>query len=177
MDWITLDAEATIFPDAQRDNFGETLGLANYNFVWHVGNRLSLVSDGYFDFYPDAPKYVTVGGFLNRPPRGSLYLGIRSMEGPISANVVATSYTYRMSPKWASTFGTTFNLSKGGNIGQNFTVTRIGESFLITLGVNVDASKGNVGANFAVEPRFLSKAFGGGLNGVQIPTVGQTGLE
>lgn len=177
IDWIMLDVGGTIFPDATRDNFGETLGLVNYNFIWHVGDRLSLVSDGYFDFYPDAPKYMTVGGFLNRPPRGSLYLGIRSMEGPISANVVAASYTYRMSPKWASTFGTTFNLSQGGNIGQNMTVTRIGESFLITLGVNVDASKGNVGANFAIEPRLLARYLGGGPNGVQIPPAGAYGLE
>ena len=177
IDWITLDTEATIFPDPDRDNFGETVGLVNYNFLWHVGDRLSLVSEGYFDFYPDAPKYITVGGFLNRPPRGSLYLGIRSLEGPISANVIAASYNYRMSPKWASTFGTTFNIGNGGNIGQNFSVTRIGESFLITLGVNVDASKGNVGANFAIEPRFLSRAFGNGLNGVQIPPAGAFGLE
>jgi hypothetical protein len=178
VDWVTFDVGGTIFPDADRDNFGESLGLANYNFVWHVGDRLTLVSDGYFDFYANAPKYVTVGGYLNRPPRGSLYLGIRSMEGPISANVVTAAYEYRMSPKWASTFGTTFNLGNGGNIGQNLTITRIGESFLFTVGVNVDASKGNVGANLAVEPRFLSRAFGGALqNGVQIPPAGAFGLE
>ena len=177
IDWITFDVEGTFFPDPDRDNFGESIGLVNYNFVWHVGDRLSMVSDGYFDFYADAPRYITVGGFLNRPPRGSLYLGIRSLEGPISANVIAAAYSYRMSPKWASTFGTTFNIGNGGNIGQNFAVTRIGESFLVTLGVNVDASKGNVGANFAVEPRFLSRAFGNGASGARIPPAGAFGLE
>lgn len=44
-------------------------------------------------------------------------------------------------------------------------------------GVNVDASKGNVGANVAIEPRFLSRGFGNGLNGVQIGPAGQFGLE
>jgi hypothetical protein len=178
IDWIELDTEATLFPDPDRDNFGEVLGLVNYNFIWHVGDRLSLVSDGYFDFYSDAPKYVSVGGYLTRPPRGSLYLGFRSLEGPISANVIAAAYTYRMSPKWASTFGTTFMIGNGGNIGQNLSITRIGESFLVTLGVNVDASKGNVGANFAIEPRFLARALGGGNQaGLQIAPAGAYGLE
>jgi lipopolysaccharide export system protein LptA len=176
LDWITFDTEAVIFPDAERDNFGESIGLVNYNFTWHVGDRLTLLSDGMFDFFPNAPKYVSVGGYLNRPPRGNLYLGFLSFEGPITSNVVATAYSYRMSPKWASTFGSTFNIGNGGNIGQSLTLTRIGEAFLISMGVNVDVSKGNVGANFAIEPRILSR-LGRTSTGMQIPPAGAFGLE
>ena len=146
VDWIVFNTDITVFPDANRDNFGTTIGLVDYNFRWHVGDRTTVVSDGYFDFFENAPKYYNVGAFLNRPPRGSLYLGFRSLEGPIHSNVVATSYSYRMSPKWISTFGTTFDVANARNIGQNFTMTRIGESFLMTFNVNVDTSKGNVGA-------------------------------
>ena len=112
VDWIVLNTDVTIFPNASRDNFGQTFGLVDYDFRWHVGDRTTVVSDGYFDFFTNAPQYVTIGTFLNRPPRGSIYLGFRSLEGPITSNVVATRYSYRMSPKWMSTFGTTFDVAQ-----------------------------------------------------------------
>jgi hypothetical protein len=184
VDWIVLNTDMTIFPDPNRDNFGQTVGLVDYNFRWHIGDRTTITSDGYYDFFTDAPKYTTLGLFLNRPPRGSLYMGIHSLQGPITSNVLATSYSYRMSPKWISTFGTTFDLHLSRNIGQNFTITRIGESFLFIMNVNVDTSKGNVGANFAVQPRFLQgrlKGAGTGMGaltpGMTVPVAGAYGLE
>jgi hypothetical protein len=177
VDWIVLDTDATIFPDPKGDNFGQWLGLVDYNFQWHVGDRTTLVSDGFFDFFSQGPKYFTIGGFLNRPPRGSWYAGIRVLEGPISSTVLASAYSYRMSDKWVSTYNSTWALGSTGNIGQNFAVTRIGESFLSTVSFNYDASKGNFGANFAIEPRFLPRGRLGPAGGVQIPVAGAFGLE
>jgi hypothetical protein len=177
VDWIVLNTDATIFPNANRDNFGQTFGLVDYNFTWHVGDRTTVVSDGFFDFFTNAPQYFNVGGFLNRPPRGSVYLGFRSLNGPMHSNVVATSYSYRMSPKWMSTFGTTFDIANARNIGQNFTITRIGESFLMTFNVNVDTSKGNVGATIAIQPRFLQGRMGPPAAGMLVPVAGANGLE
>ncbi len=177
IDWVVLNTDVTLFPDPNRDNFGQVVGLADYNFRWHVGDRTTVVSDGYFDFFTNAPKYVTIGTFLNRPPRGSLYMGFHSLNGPITSNVFATSYSYRMSPKWMSTFGTTFDLATGLNIGQNLMLTRIGESFLFMMNFNVDTSKGNVGANFAIQPRFMQGRLGGQSRGMAVPVAGAYGLE
>jgi hypothetical protein len=83
-----------------------------------------------------------------------------------------------MSPKWISTFGTTFDLGDAENIGQNFSLTRIGESFLVSLGANVDASKGSFGVSFSIEPRFLPRGrFGAGGANLLIPPAGAFGLE
>jgi hypothetical protein len=185
VDLVTLNTDVSIFPNASRDNFGSTFGLADYDFRWFVGDRTTIVSDGYFDFFANAPQYFSVGGFLNRPPRGSMYMGFRSIEGPIHSNVIATSYSYRMSPKWISTFGTTFDIVNYRNIGQSFTITRIGESFLMIFNINVDTSKGNVGANLAIQPRFMqgrpgstSGLTGGPIStGMQVPVAGVYGLE
>ncbi|HEX3726039.1 MAG TPA: hypothetical protein VHV08_07335 [Pirellulales bacterium] len=176
IDWITFNTDITIFPNASRDNFGETFGLLDYDFRWHVGDRTTVVSEGYFDFFANAPQYFTVGTFLNRPPRGSIYFGFRSLNGPISSNVLLTSYTYRMSPKWMSTFGTSFDIAESRNIGQNFTITRIGESFLTMFNINVDTSKGNVGASIAIQPRFLQGRLGP-PSGLTVPMAGVYGLE
>jgi len=177
IDWITLDTNVTWFPDEDRDNFGKSLGLLDYDFRWHVGDRLTLVSDGVFDFFTDGQKVVNIGGFLSRPPRGSLYVGLRLAEGPISTHVLSMSYAYWMSPKWVSSFGTSIDLGGEGNIGQRFSITRIGESLLISVGFNVDAARDNVGVNFAIEPRFLPANRLSRIGGTRIPVAGAHGLE
>ncbi|MHC4176772.1 MAG: organic solvent tolerance protein OstA, partial [Planctomycetota bacterium] len=177
IDWIVLDSNVTWFPDETRDNFGTVLGLLDYDFRWHVGDRLTLVSDGIFDFFADGQQVITVGGFLTRPPRGSLYLGLRLLQGPISHQILSISYSYWMSPKWLSWFGTSVDLGGEGNIGQTFGITRIGESFLVSAGFSVDAARDNVGVNFQVEPRFLPKGRLSRVGGARIPVAGAFGLE
>ncbi len=177
IDWITLDTNISLFPDPNRDNFGQVPGLLDYDFVWHVGDRLSLLSDGIFDFFDESQKTYSVGAFLSRPPRGSFYLGFRQVEGPIDSRVVTLSYSYWMSPKWISTFGTTYDFGQEGNIGQNFSITRIGESFLVNLSFTVDPSRADYGVGFSIEPRFLSKSRLANIGGAHIPVAGANGLE
>jgi len=177
VDWVVLDTGFTWFPDENDDNFGESMGLANYDFRWHVGDRLTLLSDGVFDFFSDGQQLITFGTYLSRPPRGSLYLGLRLLEGPISSQVLSLSYSYWMSPKWVSSFGTSIDLGDEGNIGQRFAITRIGESLLVSAGFTVDAARDNVGFKLAVEPRFLPKSRLGRVGGARIPMAGEYGLE
>ncbi|MEX0585314.1 MAG: organic solvent tolerance protein OstA, partial [Pirellulales bacterium] len=177
LDFIVLDTEAVFFPNEDRDNFGESLGLLNYDFRWHLGDRTTIVSDGIFDLFDQGQELVSLGAFLNRPGRGSLYVGFHSLQGPIDAQVLSASYSYRMSPKWVSAIGTSVDIGGGGNIGQAISLTRIGESFLTSFGFNVDASKGNVGLVFSVEPRFLPRSRLGNVGGVAIPPAGLMGLE
>jgi hypothetical protein len=82
-----------------------------------------------------------------------------------------------MSPKWVTTFGTSIDLGNQGNIGENFSITRIGESLLVNLGFNVDPSRNSTGVMLTIEPRFLSKSSLARVNGVVIPPSGATGLE
>ncbi|HUE72227.1 MAG TPA: organic solvent tolerance protein OstA [Pirellulaceae bacterium] len=177
IDWITLDVDAVLFPKPGRDNFGANVGLVDYDFAWHVGDRMTLLSDGFYDFFDQGLRQVTIGSLLSRPEYGSLYLGFRSTEGPISANVFNASIAYRMSEKWIGTAGTSIDFSNTGNIGQNIGLTRVGESFLVRVGFLVDNSRNNVGLQLMVEPRFLPSSRLGRVGGVQIPPAGAMGLE
>lgn len=172
IDWIVLDTEAAWFPKPDRDNFGTSLGLAGYNFRWHVGDRLTLLSDGGFDFFDDAGKAFTVSAFLNRPPRADWYISFRTLSGPISSQVVSTGYTYRLSPKWIASAGSSYDFGETGSIGQHLGITRVGESLLTSLDINVDSGKDNVGVNFFIQPRFLPAT-----RGPQVPVAGLYGLE
>ncbi|MEO8494440.1 MAG: organic solvent tolerance protein OstA [Planctomycetota bacterium] len=177
VDWITLDVDGSYFPKADRDNFGQELGLLDYDFRWHVGDRVTLMSDGFADVFGNGLRTFSLGGVVTRPSQGSVYLGVRSIEGPISSNIITGSLSYRMSEKWILTGSASVDFGSTGNIGQTFGLTRIGESTLVRVGFNVDASRGNVGANIQIEPRFLSSRRLGYIGGVQIPPAGAYGLE
>ncbi len=177
VDWVTFDTHATIFPRPDHDNFGEMLGMLDYDIKWHVGERFSLLSSGYFDFFDEGGRMVSLGGYLNRPPRGGIYLGVHCMDGPFSSTVLSYSHTYRMSDKWIMGFGSSYDISDHRNIGQNLSFTRVGESFLVSAGFNIDTSRDSVGIHFAVEPRFLPKSRLGAVDGAQIPVAGAYGLE
>lgn len=177
IDWMVLDTELTWFPRANRDNFGSDFGLLNYDYRWHVGDRTTLLSSGGFDFFGDGQRIVTLGANISRPPRGNWYFGFRYLGGPIHSKVVTTSYSYRLSPKWVSTAGTSYDFGRAGNIGQSWTLTRVGESFLTSFAFYADAAKHNVGVNILIEPRFLPKTRLGRVAGVPIPNAGLFGLE
>ena len=177
VDWVTLDFSGALFPQPARDNFGANVGLIDYDLRWHLGDRVTILSDGYFDVFGDGLRTISIGGFLTRPGKASAYWGFRSIEGPISSNIVSSSYSYRLSPKWITTSSSSFDLSETGNIGQSFEITRIGESFLMSFRVNYDRGRDNLSVGLAVEPRFLAISRRGQIGGVNVAPVGSFGLE
>ncbi len=51
VDLLQFDVDTYLFPKEDRDNFGETIGPTTYDMLYHVGDRVTLLSDGYFDFF------------------------------------------------------------------------------------------------------------------------------
>lgn len=177
VDWMTLDVNAAYFPKEDRDNLGQDFGLFDYDFRWHIGDRLTVVSDGAADMFGQGLRTVSGGVMINRPTRWNGYAGFRSIDGPFSSNVVLTNTSYRLSPKWITSASAAWDLSSTGSIGQTFSITRIGESLLVSLGMNVDNAKDNVGFRFLVEPRFLPKKRLTQMTGIEVPPAGAYGLE
>lgn len=153
-DWMTLDLEASIFPDADRDNFGEDIGLLGARYSWAVGERTTLLANALYDLFDNGQELWNIGVLSQRSARGSLYLGFRQVKvGTVDSQIIAASYSYRMSPKWVSTFGTSFDVAEGIDRGQSMTVTRIGEYLLVHVGAGYDRSRNNFGFGISVEPR------------------------
>ncbi|MCL2349132.1 MAG: hypothetical protein FWC50_12835 [Planctomycetaceae bacterium] len=156
VDWITLDTGVNFYPKKEQ-NFGETVGLIDYDFKWHVGDRFSVLSSGLFDTFNSGQTILRLGGMLQRPERGSLYLGVDRLDGPFKRTYLNGSVAYNLSEKWAAEYSTSFDLDKGRNMGQNFALMRKGESFLVRLGANYDWSRDVWGVSFSVQPVFLSR--------------------
>lgn len=176
VDIVQFDVDTILFPKSDRDNFGESIGPTTYDFRYHLGDRYSILSDGYIDFFDGGLRSISAGLRTSRPGVSDSYIGLLSLEGPVSSTVLRTSYDYRMNEKWIFSGGATYDFGNTGTIGQSYGLTRIGESLLLRVNVNVDAGRDNVGIGFLIEPRFFARnlgAIGGGL----IPPPGIEGLE
>jgi hypothetical protein len=177
IDWITLDSQITWFPEADRDNFGTDFGMLDYDFNWYLGDRFSLVSDGYFDFFSQGLRTASLGANFGRPAVSNAYLGYRMIEGPISSNIISGLLTYQMSEKWGLKTGGQVDFGPTGTIGQSLSIVYIGESFLWQFGFNRNFSRDNFGFRWAVEPRFTNRPQIFRPGGVAIPPAGSQFLE
>ena len=177
IDLVNFDVQGVVFPDADRDNFGSGVGMVTYDFRYHIGDRVSLVSDGFFDFFSQGLRTVSVGAYAQRPEVGNIFLGVRSIEGPLSSNIITGTGTYRMSDKWGLKGGFQVDFGETGTIGQRLGVVYIGESFLLEIAANYDANRDNLGIRFGFEPRFLPRPKLFRPGGVAIAPAGSRWLE
>ncbi|MCY2974991.1 MAG: organic solvent tolerance protein OstA [Planctomycetota bacterium] len=176
-DLIEFDVEGILFPNPDRDNFGQTVGALNYDARFHVGDRVSLLSDGYADLFDQGLRTLSGGIMLTRPGRGDWYVGLTAIRGPVETLVANTNFNYRLNEKWIIASGSTFDFDEVGNVGNSASITRIGESFLTQVGLNIDVSRSNTSLFFSVEPRFLPLRRLGQLGGMAVPPAGLYGLE
>ncbi len=178
VDLFQFDVNLLLFPKSDRDNFGESMGPATYDMKFNIGDRVTLLSDGYFDFFENGLRSISAGFRTSRPGLGDAYIGLLSLEGPISSTVLRSTLDYRMNEKWIVTAGATYDFGVIGNVGQTLGLTRIGESLLLRLAVNVDPGRNNTSVGFLIEPRFWPSSRRGRLGGQLIPPPGvEGGLE
>ena len=177
VDVFRFDIDTILFPKEDRDNFGETVGPTMYDAQYFIGDRVSILSDGYFDFFDGGLRSISAGIQTTRPGLGDVYVGLLSIEGPVSSTVLRSNLNYRLNEKWIASGSTVYDFGQAGNVGQSLALTRIGESFLVQLGINVDEGRDNVGVGFSIEPRFFPSPKLGRLGGALIPPPGVDGLE
>ncbi|MDH3718890.1 MAG: organic solvent tolerance protein OstA [Planctomycetota bacterium] len=176
IDWMTLDTNLSLFPQEEQ-NFGELVGLIDYDWRWHLGDRFSVLSSGIFDVFDKGQQLVNFGVSMHRPERTKLYLGVTSLQGPIDSVVGLASLSYRLGPKYIIAYNGSLELAGDANVVQRLALTRLGESFLFRVGVNSDQSKGSVGASLAVQPRLFRRRGQNLIEGINVPPAGAFGLE
>jgi hypothetical protein len=150
IDWMTLDLSGTYFPQANRDNFGESLAFLTYDWIWNIGDRTALVSSGWFDPFSDGPRVFSVGAFLNRPDRTNFYIGYREID-PLNSQALTGSVTYVISPKYAVSATASYDF--GNQIQSNsVSFTRMGSDLQITLGLGYNSTLSSFSFTFEIWP-------------------------
>ena len=185
IDWMTLDASSTFFPNPTRDNFGKSWGQTMYNYEWFLGDRTSILSSGWFEFWdlkggtpldnfnvptfnPKGLSVITTGISFARPPRGNIFVGYSVINtGPIDASALNVATNYWMSPKWYGTFATSYDFGTDRLLSSMFSLTRIGADYLLSLGLSVDPQRESYMFAFQISPRLaptLRLGSGTGVN-------------
>lgn len=185
VDWMTLDASTTYFPQAERDNMGKPWGQTMYNYQWFLGDRTSIISTGWFDYWdlrggtpqdnylvgavnPQGLNVITTGISLSRPPRGSVFIGYSVIDSAmIRTSALNTSINYWLSPKWYGTFSNSYDFGNQIPLGSMFSFTRIGADYLLSIGLSVDPQRQAYQFAFQLSPRLaptLRLGSGTGLN-------------
>jgi len=185
IDWMTMDVNGTYFPDAQRDNFGKPWGQTMYNYQWFVGDRTSLISYGWFDFWdvtgsqPLSNTYtvlghntkglnvITTGVSLSRPPRGNVFIGYTVINtGTINTSALNLSLSYWLSPKWFGTFSTSYDFGNKIPLGSMLSFTRIGADYLTSIGLSYDPQRSATQFAVQISPRLSPNLRLGGATGM-----------
>ncbi len=172
VDYMVFDLQTIYYPYARRDNFGKAFGQNMYNFEWFLGDRTSIVSTGWFEFWDIAgnpilvtnPRHendpfglnvITAGVSVNRPPRGSIYMGYSIINtGPIQTSALNASFNYWLSPKWYTSFSTSYDFGNAILLAATFSLTKIGPDFLTSVGLTVDPQRQNYTFGLEIAPRF-----------------------
>ena len=188
IDYMTLDADTTYFPNAARDNFNTPFGQNTYLYQWFVGDRTSIVSNGWFEFFKigGSPLYkaantsrhndpfglnmITSGVSISRPPRGTLFVGYSIIDtGPLNTSALTTSMTYWLAPKWYGTYSTMYDFGSAILLSALFSVTRIGADYLTSVGLTVDPQRQSYQFAFQITPRISpSVKLGSGIGGASL---------
>ena len=155
LDWITFSTHLNLYPQAEQ-NFGKGLGLFDYNFLWYVGDRFSLFSEGLYDFFEDGQNLTRVGGVWNRPDRGNFSLMVDQLSGVMERTYLTMRLGYTMNEKYAVSYTTSYDIRDNWqNVGHNFLFTRTGESFRLLMGASYSEALSEWSFSVGLEPVFL----------------------
>ena len=158
VDWMSLNVDVSIFPQADRDNQGNTFGILEYDWVWNIGDRTALVSNGWFDPSSGGPRAFNFGGFLGKADSTNLYLGYRQID-PLESRSVVANFQYAFSDKYHMTASTTWDF---GTDVQSYGIgiTRVGTDIQMTLSLNYNSITKTTGFNFELIPNLLKSKVG-----------------
>lgn len=155
VDLLSLNVSASWFPQANRDNFGKQFAFLEYNGLWNVGDRVAVLSNGWFEPYQNGVRYYNIGGYLDRPDRTSYYLGYRQTD-PLNSKQVTFSVGYQFSRRYNVNMGTSYDFGMTQALTNTFSLTRTGSDMTVSIGFTYNALVNNFGFQFLIVPNLLN---------------------
>lgn len=164
VDWMALDLSISLFPAKNRDNYGEAWSFLEYNYLWNLGDRVSLFSAGWFDPFEEGARYFNLGMNFGRPDGSNLYVSYRH-EDPVQSRALTGILSYQLSQKYGVNVGASYDFGLNEALSNTFSLTRTGADATVLVGVTYNALVNNLGFQFAIVPNVLGAAQGGRLTG------------
>ena len=154
VDWMTLNLSGSAFPNQDRDNYGQTLAFLEYNYLWHLGDRTSFTSAGWYDPVDNGPRYYNVGVNFNRPDGTNFYLGYRHTD-PVNSRAVTASITYNLNRKYSLNVFSTYDFANNSALSNQVSLARTGADVTLLFGVSYNSLQNNFGLQLALVPNLV----------------------
>ncbi len=157
IDWLVIDVGASYFPQANRDNFKEDIGLVDMSMEWNVGDRTSVNASYFWEPFENRAEFL--GGInLMRPPRTMVAIMFSHYKTTVlESNLVAATMSYRFSEKYAAASSIGFDVGQGNASGYSLGISRVGLDFVYTLGMNYNVGRNDFGFFFEFFPRVIAR--------------------
>ena len=162
VDWMTLNVGATYFPDRNRDNYGHSFGLLNYDYSLLVGDRTAITSSGWFETHEEGTRAFNLGIYFNRPDGTNLYLGYRHTD-PINSRLLVLVLGYQFSQKYSVSLINALDLSNNFAQTSSIAFNRTGTDMTMSLGISYNAFQNNLGLQFLLVPNGALVGRGGNV--------------
>jgi len=169
VDWMALDLSASAFPEHERDNFGQTWGFLEYRYQWHVGDRMSITSNGWADPIENGARYANFGLNFNRPDGTNFFIRY-SHTDPLESRALSGTINYQLNHKYSVNLSTSYDFGLNQSLFNQISIARKGADVTMLFGINVNPLVNNFGIQFALVPNLA------GLSGAQLagsPLFGQ----
>jgi hypothetical protein len=153
VDWMTLDVSASLFPDAHRDDYGHMLGFVDYDWLWNIGDRTALFSNGWFEPYDTGARVFAFGATINRPDSTNFLISYRQLD-PLGSRAIIGQITFPFSAKYALTASTTWDFGVHNQV-YTLLLTRKGTDVLVGVGISYNSILSTFGFTFEVVPNLL----------------------
>jgi hypothetical protein len=168
VDWLSLDLSMSLFPQSQRDNYGQSWAFGQYRFLWNVGDRTAISSAGWIDPFDFGTRYYNFGINFNRPDGTAFYLGYRHTD-PLDSRAMTASISYKLSRKYSVNLIGTYDFGVNTTLSTTASFARTGTDTTILLGFSYNALVNNFGLQFAILPnvaglsasRYTVRPYGG----------------
>ena len=153
VDWMTLDLSASFYPNANRDNFGNSWAFLQYDWTWNIGDRTALFSTGWMDPIENGARTFTFGGTINRPNNTNFLLAYRYLE-PLNSQSVIANATFPFSNKYSGTISLSYDfINNVRNVAVFF--TRKGTDLTANIGFSQNSVLNTVTFMFQLYPNLM----------------------
>ena len=153
VDLVDLDIEWAWYPDADRDNLGESMGNLDVDLLLRPWQQVFFLADMEYSFYLDAMEVFNAT--LGWAPTDHIQIatGFRHYIGVNDAIFFQTNL--RMSERWGFQTYSSIDFSEGQFLDQRLTIQRIGAEWVFELGLSYDHHGDDFGVSFSFAPRSL----------------------
>jgi len=151
IDWMVLDLEVPVYPDADRDNEGDTVGNLEWDYLWRVSDTTQMLSDGEWNFADGRLDLASIGMSVDFSPRLTWFLGTRYIRDVDSA-VFTFSADYKISERWFIQWLEQFDFDQDKGLEHRFRFRRRLKEWFVTVEFEVDESRSETSVSLLFTP-------------------------